>query len=646
MKQTFKNILSDLASAILKIVFLLIIYQIFRIIFFVYNRSQFPDVEISDLIRMMKGGLRFDLTGILYLNLIFLFLYLIPLKSRKNKYYKKFLFWLFIILNSIGFLMNTGDIFYFGYVLKRSTADVFMFAGESNIGLLVIQFIKDFWWGVLLWVFFIYLLIKWYSFTEKITTDFKQTNWTFYPYSLLILLIVLYFSIVAIRGGFTRTTRPINLNNAAAYTNKPLEMAIVLNTPFTILRTFGKKGFKKVRYFDDNEVEKIYTPVKHFQDTIPLQKKNIVIIIVESLAKEYTGFFNKDIKNYKGYTPFLDSLAGVSHSFVNAHANGRKSIDAIPSVLTSIPSLIQPFVLSPYATDDINGLGKLLKEKGYKTAFFHGAPNGSMGFDAITKMAGFDEYYGMNEYGKPDEFDGYWGIPDNKFLSFMTKQLDTFKQPFIASVFTLSSHHPFKLPKGFENKFKEGKLPIHKVIQYTDFSLKNFFKKASQSSWYYNTIFVITADHCNQTYLQEYNSLKGRYNIPLIIFEPGNTKNIKIDSTLTQQIDIMPRLLRQIHYSGDFVSFGNDPQSEKKPFVINYNNNTWQFYQGDYLLLFQEMPEKIIALYNYKNDKLLKQNIKENHRQIIDSMLPTLKAFIQQYKNRLLENRLTITDKS
>jgi len=252
----------------------------------------------------------------------------------------------------------------------------------------------------------------------------------------------------------------------------------------------------------------------------------------------------------------------------------------------------------------------------------------------------------MNEYGNSDDFDGYWGIPDNKFLSYMSKQLDTFKQPFVSAVFTLSSHHPFKLPKGFENKFKGGKLPIYKVIQYMDFSLKNFFKQASKSPWYRNTIFVITADHCNQTYLPEYNSLKGRYDIPIIVFEPENPNNIKVDSTLTQQIDIMPRLLRKIHYSGDFVSFGNDPNTTRKPFVVNYNNNTWQFYQGKYLLLYQEKPEKIIALYNYKNDRLLKQNIKENHLQIIDTMLPTLKAFIQQYKNRLLENRLTITDQS
>ncbi len=642
MKKNVKNLLSELGSAILKLAFLLVVYQFLRWIFFFYNHKQFPEVNIWQMFGFMKGGLRFDLTGILYLNLLFLLLYFFPLKIRYNPNYRKFIFWLFIVFNSLGFLMNIGDIFYFPYVLKRSTGDILMFAGESNIGLLIIQFIKDFWWGVLLWIFLTYLLVKWYQWTEKKIVEKPITGWQFYPVSLLILLLILYFSIVGIRGGFTRTTRPININNAAAYTQKPLEMAIVLNTPFTFFRTVTKKGFKKVHYFDEQEVEKIYTPVKHYRDSIPLQKKNLVIIIVESLAKEYTGFFNKNIKNYKGYTPFLDSLASVSHSFVNAHANGRKSIDAIPSVLTSIPSIIQPFVLSPYATDKINGLGTLLKQKGYKTAFFHGAPNGSMGFDAITKMAGFDEYYGMNEYGKKEDFDGYWGIPDNKFLAYMAQQLDTFKQPFAASVFTLSSHHPFKLPKGYENKFKGGKLPIHKVIQYMDFSLKNFFKHASRSPWFKNTIFVITADHCNQTYLPEYNSLKGRYDIPIIIYEPGNPKNIKLDSTLTQQIDIMPRLLRKIHYTGDFIAFGNDPKSDKKPIVVNYNNDTWHFYRGDYLMLFQEEPEKIVALYNYKNDPLLHKDIQSDNKLIINQILPILKAYIQQYKNRLLQNKLTI----
>ncbi len=630
--------LKRLYVVLLRLSILFVIYQLLRLIFFLYNRHHFQDVDLLHYLTMVKGGFRFDLTGILYLNLLYIILYLLPFRFTEHQWYRKILLWLFIITNALGLAFDTGDIFYFDYVLKRSTVEVFMFAGEKNMGLLVIQFFKDFWWGFLLFAGLVYLIYKWY----RLFPDPKQGqtyNVKTYLSGIVILLLTLYFSIAGIRGGFKRDTRPITMNNAGAYIRKPLEMAIVLNTPFTIIRTFTKRTFKPVHYFSNSEVAKIFNPVKEFKADTTMTKKNVVIIIVESFAREYTGVLNRDIKDYTGYTPFLDSLMLQSHTFTNAYANGRKSIDAMPSILTSIPSLVQPYIVSPYATNELLGLGKILKQKGYKTAFFHGAPNGSMGFDAFVKLAGFDEYYGMNEYGHPEDFDGYWGIPDDKFLQYMAKTLDTFKQPFVSTVFTLSSHHPFKLPPGFEGKFKGGPLPIHKVIQYMDFSMKHFFKTVSQMPWYRNTIFIITADHCNQTYLPEYNSSIGRHAIPIIFFEPGNSTEKAMDSTLTQQVDIMPRLLRKLHYSGKILSFGNDPETEKNPFVVNYNGGTWEYMQDDYLLRFRN--GKITALFNYKKDRLLKHNLL--HTANIDTtfMIKRLKAFIQQYKNRLIFDKLT-----
>ena len=621
-----------------RLAILFVLYQGMRLLFFLYNKKHFPDVDLSDFLLMMRGGLRFDLTALLYLNLLYIFLYMFPYPLTNYKAYRKFLKFLFLLTNSLGIAFNLMDIFYFDYVLKRSTVEIFMFTGEKNILTLFVQFFKDFWWGVVLFFLLVYLLHKWYNLFKDPVYK-APYSLKYFASSLTALLLLLYLSIVGIRGGFTRTTRPISINNAGAYINKPLEMAIVLNTPFTLIRTIDKKAFKPVHYFDEEEVEKIFSPEKHLQSGTEMQKKNVMIIIVESLAREYSGLLNKDVPGYKGYTPFLDSLMLQSHTFANAYSNGRKSIDAMPSILASVPSLVQPFVLSPYATNDMKALGTLLKEKDYTTAFFHGAPNGSMGFDAFAKLAGFDRYYGASEYGNDSDFDGFWGVPDDKFLQFTKKQLDTFRRPFAAVVFTLSSHHPFKLPKGFEGKFKGGPLPIHKVVEYTDYSLKHFFEEASKSPWFKNTIFVITADHCNQTYLPKYNSSIGRNAIPLIIYTPGDKQNAGIDSTLTQQVDIMPRILRELKYKGDIISFGNDPGSGEPPFAVNYNNGTWEFMQGDYLLRFRD--GKTTGLFNYKKDPLLKKNILGSNETDIQAMENRLKAFIQQYVNRLIENRLT-----
>lgn len=64
-------------------------------------------------------------------------------------------------------------------------------------------------------------------------------------------------------------------------------------------------------------------------------------------------------------------------------------------------------------------MGAKLRKKGYYTAFFHGAENGSMGFEAFSRATGFQDYYGRTEYNNDDDFDGRWAIWDEEFSSFL-----------------------------------------------------------------------------------------------------------------------------------------------------------------------------------------------------------------------------------
>ena len=109
-----------------------------------------------------------------------------------------------------------------------------------------------------------------------------------------------------------------------------------------------------------------------------------------------------------------------------------------------------------------------------------------MGFDNFAYAAGIDEYYGMNEYVKNKDFDGNWGIFDEEFLQFYATKLNSFKEPFVSSVFTLSSHHPYTIPEKYKGKFRKGPLKILEAVSYSDFSLRQFFKTASKMSWYEN----------------------------------------------------------------------------------------------------------------------------------------------------------------
>jgi phosphoglycerol transferase MdoB-like AlkP superfamily enzyme len=626
---------------IYRFLLLMVFYTAFRLIFYLFNTSLFPNLNVTAFMRIMRGGVMFDTSALLFINALFFLLCLLPFHFKFNRWYQIGLKWLFIITNGIGFAFNSIDIIYYRFILKRTTASVFdIVSYDNNKARLTIRFIYDFWYIFLILVLFIVLLIRGYSLLKPKPFPFSH-KWKYTVVSIIALLLVSGLSVVGMRGGYMTSTRPITMNNAGKYVNSPEEMALVQNTPFCIMKTWGKKGFEKKNYFaSEQELEKIYTPVIIPDSSKVMKKDNVVVIILESFSREFVGSLNKDINGgtYKGYTPFLDSLINESLVFTNAFANGRKSIDAIPSVTSSIPALVLPYVISERSGNKINSLASLLSKQGYETSFFHGAPNGSMGFDAFTKIAGFHRYFGKTEYGDDSGFDGIWGIWDEPFFQFFASELNKMKEPFATTIFSVSSHHPFKVPEKYEGKFPEGNIPLQKCIRYTDYSLKEFFDKAKTMPWYKNTLFVITADHCSEPDLKEYKTLVYDFAVPIIFYKPDGSLKGR-DESLAEQIDIMPSILGYLNYPKPFVAFGNNLfDKSTKRFAINYIEESYQFLIGDYAFYF--IDNKITGIYNRIKDPYLTQNLLGTKDFSKEETL--YKAIIQQFNNRMVEDRLTI----
>ena len=461
------------------------------------------------------------------------------------------------------------------------------------------------------------------------------------------------FIVFGIRGEVSfAQTRPITISNALQYVSRPVETNIVLNTPFSIIKTLRNKRLPIGTYYSKNELDAIYSPVHLPCTNVKANKKNIVILIVESLAEEFVGERNKSLDNgkYKGYTPFVDSLLRHSLTFENTFCNTWTSIDAMPAILASIPRMHEPFVLTPYSLDKIHGIAGLLNNWGYQTAFFHGADNGSMGFQAFAKTAGFQAYYGRNEYendkgnGGGNDFDGTWGIWDEPFLQFFCHTLGTMKQPFMSAVFTLSSHHPFAIPDKYKSVFlDEGLYPLHKCVKYADYALKRFFETAAKQPWYNNTIFVITADHASsRTTHEEYKTELGGFRVPIFFFDPSGEMPTECCKGVAQQIDIMPTLLDYIGYNKPYVAFGKNLMAENTcHWAFNYNNIP-QLVMDDYVLQFD--GHDVIALYNYKKDKLQKHNLLSDTTRA-NSMTRYIKAVLQSINERMKNDELTYKTK-
>lgn len=625
-----------------------------RIIFLLVNYNLYSAALLSnDWWLLLKGSLLFDTASVCYLNAAYVLFLLFPLHYKENKIFKAITKCVYIIPNALGVIVNLSDCIYVPYTGRRTTWSVFSeFGNESNITSIIGKEIISNWWLVLIGFTIIWLIYKLYTPAKNSTVPLKR----YYIKNALLLVFSTIYIVFGMRGNIgkemfmisSNVVRPISMSSANQYVTSPNETPIVLNTPYSIIRNIGKKLFSEKNYFTPDELEHIYSPVRTYAAESSGKGKNVVVIIIESFGKEYIGTFNPRTEGT--LTPFLDSLIGCSRSYLYSYGNGKKSIDGMPSILSSIPMFEEPFFLTPFSLNSVSGIAGELSKVGYNTAFYHGGPNSSMGFQAFAKTTGFESYYGMDEYCLSPEhdgmgdYDGTWAIWDEPFLQYFANELNNIKEPFAASVFTASSHHPFNIPQKYKDIYKDGPNPFTKCIQYTDHALRMFFNSASKYDWFKNTLFVITADHTNQSKDARYLTSSGGFEVPVIFYLPSGSAPFepKMDSiAVAQQIDIMPTVLDYLGYDKPFIAFGKSLISTpaQESCAVNFNNGIYQYYKNEYLLLFD--GEKSTALYNIRKDPLMTNNIISESNVHIE-MEQEVKAIIQQYMHRIINDKLTL----
>jgi membrane-anchored protein YejM (alkaline phosphatase superfamily) len=614
---------------VFRLCFVLFLYSLFRILFWSLHRSFFQEYSTSQSVNILIEGIRFDIVSILYFNLLYILSVFFI-----DKWAEKLLIPLFFIPNAIGLFISSAELAYFPFNLRRiSWQTITELQNINNGGRLAMSFLLSYGWVILV---FLAALLSLINFCKKTKPSVFVTYFHFRIDSLIFSSFII---LMGLRGGsLAHAWRPIGLNHAGALVKSPQDQVLLTNTPFTIFKTISETKISEDHFFQNqNELEAIYSPlhnvgIKKSPDSL-MRKMNVVILIVESLSAEATA------SGPISYTPFLDSLKKESISSKYTFANGKRSIEALPTILAGIPSLDMTYTLSQYAGNKMDALPTILGKEGYSSAFFHGAQNGSMGFDGFCKLAGFQQYFGKTEYNKDADFDGVWGIWDQPFLQFTADKISKLKSPFLATVFTLSSHDPFKVPQKYKNTFKKGKHPIYETLGYTDYALKQFFAKAKKQPWFKNTVFVITGDHTSShANPGEFSSNPGRYRVPVIFYlSEKNTLRISPNSAI-QQMDISPSILEILNYQKPYFSFGKNIFLEKNiNFSINKLGDAYQWTENDYLLIFRN--QKSEALYNFAEDSLLKNNLIEKEKALSQQMERNLKAFLQQYHNRIINNQ-------
>ena len=646
--------LSPIGTVVWNLGMAYVVYFIARLVFLVTNYSFYEGhLAFPHLMEMLGGGLVFDTAAILVTNSLYIVVLLLTPWRRMAQ-------WVYVVINAVALAVNLADCVYFRFTMRRTTTTVFNeFQNENNLAGVIGTEMVNHWYLVLLFIILVYAMWKLYRSPGKAVPVGKW--WVWYPSQVLLLAACAPFVVAGIRGGFTTAVRPITISNANQYVDRPIEAALVLNTPFSIYRTIGKDVFVVPNYFSDEKtLASIYTPIHTPNDSLAgansslftlhsSLKKNVVVLIVESFGREYIGALNETLENgqYKGYTPHVDSLVSHSTTFRYSFCNGRKSIDGMPSILSSIPMFVEPFFLTPASMNQVSGIASLLAGEGYETAFFHGAQRGSMGFMAFARSTGFQQYYGREDYnedprfGGDNDFDGMWAIWDEPFLQYYATKMSEMKEPFMTAVFTASSHHPYHVPEQYKDVYPEEGIEIHKCIRYTDMAIGKFFEKASHEPWFKNTIFVLTSDHTNLSDHPFYQTDIGGFCSPIIIYDPSQPVG-EMQDKIAQQIDILPTVMGMLHYQKPYFGFGidllNTPAEDT--WAVNYLNGIYQYVKHGHVLQFDGQQTKgMYAL----NDSLMQHNLVGKVPQQPQMELE-LKAIIQQYMERMTQDRLKVNE--
>lgn len=567
---------------------------------------------------------------------------------------KRGMVWLRIVYGiSMGLMLaaNVIDTSYYRWTFRRMTWDIFSYTSsnfEGEWGTLLLQFLHDFWPYFLLY-FALMTLILWVAQLLRYKAIPFSPRWGWKVVAGLLTVVVL---ITLQRGGFINQHKPLRVVDASRYASGN-NTALVLNSPFSIIRSKGHTGhLQPLTFFDDEaQMEQYFTP-KHIPAVLDSivsigtpsntgsfitignhNRPNVVLIILESVGEEYVGYLNQG--RGPSYAPFLDSLCRQA-TVVKGMANGKRSIESVPSLLSGIPSLMEEaYITSPYAQNSVVALPQILQQAGYRTSFFHGAYNGSMNFDSYVRGIGIESYYGMDQYNDKQtnpqgvsegDFDGTWGIFDEPFLQFAARTLNTMPSaPFFATLYTISSHHPYTIPPQYQGRFAQGPQPIIEVVGYADMALKQFFATVSTMSWYENTLFIITADHASQPVNDYYKGGAGQYAVPMIFYWPNHTLWLPhasvnsqgtglTSSMLMQHADLYPTLIDLLSLPDTCYAFGHSIFDPQGTFHIAYlGNSTYQLTQSQESVTFNATQGDIP---------------------------PLAQALLQQYTHRLIENKL------
>ncbi|SFV62105.1 Sulfatase family protein [hydrothermal vent metagenome] len=368
-------------------------------------------------------------------------------------------------------------------------------------------------------------------------------------------------------------------------------------------------NLKKLENFDDKTPKIINNPPKE-------KKKNVILIMVESLSAEYMGIYG----NKKNLTPYLDKLTQKSLFFNNLFATGTRTVRGMEAVTLSVPPTAGRSIVKRPINNSLDSIGDVFSDNGYENRFIYAGHGYFDNMNNFFSKNGFSIVDRLDFKDDEVTFSNAWGVCDEDLLNKVSQEADKSfkaKKPFFSFVMTTSNHRPYTYP---DNKID---IPSHTgrdgAVKYTDFAIGKFLEKAKTKPWFNDTIFVIIADHNGGSAGKNALPLY-RYKIPLIIYSPSNIKPQTI-TKLSSQIDTMPTLFNLLGISYKKKFYGNNILDEKfkeRAFIGNYQKlgyvkNGYLYYLTPDKKVHKMRIDKLsLNNVNYKEDNNISSREKED----------------------------------
>ncbi|WP_232101788.1 LTA synthase family protein [Paenibacillus sp. URB8-2] len=361
-------------------------------------------------------------------------------------------------------------------------------------------------------------------------------------------------------------------------------------------------------------------------------KKNILMVVMEGIPGAYSPanqeFLNipNDIKmtslgKIKDHSLILPNY--ITHN--NQTIRGMYSLVSgdYPKMDASTPKAYEYLQKDPSYREEL--LPKLLKNRGYNTAFIQAAELEYMSKGDFMTAAGFDTVIGGESFRNPYVPFG-WGPDDKAFFEQSQKYIDELNgkgKPWFAAMLTVGTHHPYAVSDDYAKQYPSRKAA---AVAYLNEALSGFIDYIDHSSFAKDTLVLFVSDESHGVNDQPYGSNWGIF----AAYSPDIDGQIVNDGVYGQK-DILLSLLDYADPDLDAYTTGRSvfrKYTEDSPILFASHYNGDIFYSTGKGTVYQVDNSGQLYSLTSENGELFSS--KYERTSLSDS---TLKKKILTYKN-------------